>query len=87
VIFTNKISLGGEPSLAVSAGVGLGMCPGVSCSHICITLKAKLTATDSNMTKHIIGALGEFFFKYICNYTKHCHKSIIKPTHMCKINN
>jgi hypothetical protein len=31
VIFTNKISLGGEPSLAVSAGVGLGMCPGVSC--------------------------------------------------------
>jgi hypothetical protein len=51
VIFTNKISFGGEPSLAVSAGVGLGMCPGMSCSHIYITLKTKLTTTDSNMTK------------------------------------
>lgn len=51
VIFTNKISPGGEPSLAVSAGVGLGMCPGMSCSHIYITLKTKLTTIDSNMTK------------------------------------
>jgi hypothetical protein len=46
VIFTNKISLGGEPSLAVSAGVGFGMCPGVSCTHIYITLKTNLTTTD-----------------------------------------
>lgn len=51
VIFTNKISLGGEPSLAVSAGVRFGMCPGVSCTHIYITLKTNLITTDSNMTK------------------------------------
>lgn len=53
VTFTNKISSGGEPSLAVSAGVGLGMCPGVSCSHIYITLKTKLTATDPNLPKYM----------------------------------
>jgi len=33
VTLTNKISLSGEPSLAVSAGIRLGMCPRVSCTH------------------------------------------------------
>jgi len=33
VTLTNKISLSGEPSLAVSAGIRLGMRPRVSCTH------------------------------------------------------
>jgi len=39
VTLTNKISLSGEPSLAVSAGIRLGMCPRVSCTHSHIIVK------------------------------------------------
>jgi len=52
VTLTNKISLSGEPSLAVSAGIRLGMCPRVSCTHTqSYHSTENLTDTNPKMTK------------------------------------